>query len=855
MIITNTITAEEFLQSLNQNNTISDSAPIYCEFKHSPAVKLKGMWTGEPLNGCNYPETAKRKNRYVTVSAFYGGRRTKANFACLLAVMLDDIGPKVPGFAIDLEPTYKVETSSDNFQYWYLLETPISDFNEADELIQAIVNRLRGLTNDGSDPGSAGLTRYGRIPGSINNKYDAPWAVKCTGNSALRFTKNDLIKGLKLSFKGIKSSKKPLLSSKIDVLDQITAWSDPVLQLIEAAGGVVNDRGEVVDVLCPWIDEHSNAPETGAAILVRPGGGIGFQCHHGHCQDRTLADVNQKLKEDGYMGWKTYRGQPMDEVAALKAEIEELKKRPAPPPITENKKERGKAATLTERYTQLYQSGLSEAEIQEITPALAEEYGTDHVTARRVAESVRAEQAQADRIDDAQGELDAAIAAAAATVDLADYLPEDLYEVLNHLQTSLNYAPEVVLTAFLTAFSGIQATGMEIDIYQAETNFKQPLTIYAAMVAASGQKKTPLFSNLITLPLAPINKEMKRDHQYRRDIWELEKVENKNAAPPKKPTLVISAATVEGLLKRIEGQPDKGILFFRDELAATFKSLNTYKSKGGDDEEVLIELYDGGAFETARVDESREVDIERSHLSIYGGIQDAVFRKMLSEGDSNGKFARFWFAHQPERPSYLGEGQGDIQRNQYLLAQLTRYYRWAREARPVSYKLTDEAYETFKAAYNRYEQIKVEERDLLKPIWGKSAGRVARCAALLFQLHSIAAKDFGDTIGPRYIELAVLLEDVLTAKSRQLYLSASKDYSQTAKHQWAFERLQERGSVDARYLSRASHKRSDKSLWISANEAKQIMRSLAETDYGRLEGKDLIANVELSNLYSKGYKI
>jgi hypothetical protein len=52
------------------------------------------------------------------------------------------------------------------------------------------------------------------------------------------------------------------------------------------------------DIVCPWIDEHTNRADTGTAY----GCGQGFVCHHGHCQDRVGRDlwdkVNALIEED-----------------------------------------------------------------------------------------------------------------------------------------------------------------------------------------------------------------------------------------------------------------------------------------------------------------------------------------------------------------------------------------------------------------------------------------------------------------------------------------------------------------------------------------------------------------------------
>jgi hypothetical protein len=73
--------------------------------------------------------------------------------------------------------------------------------------------------------------------------------------------------------------------------------------LLDATGRVLGRRGDRVDILCPFMDEHSDRADTGTALLA--GGGI--KCHHTTCDDvRKTEDFIAKLKdlaaEDGLDG-------------------------------------------------------------------------------------------------------------------------------------------------------------------------------------------------------------------------------------------------------------------------------------------------------------------------------------------------------------------------------------------------------------------------------------------------------------------------------------------------------------------------------------------------------------------------
>jgi hypothetical protein len=53
-----------------------------------------------------------------------------------------------------------------------------------------------------------------------------------------------------------------------------------------------SERGDKIGVRCPWHTEHSKSTETTALFRNgKRGGGYSFKCLHGHCVDRTVADV------------------------------------------------------------------------------------------------------------------------------------------------------------------------------------------------------------------------------------------------------------------------------------------------------------------------------------------------------------------------------------------------------------------------------------------------------------------------------------------------------------------------------------------------------------------------------------
>jgi hypothetical protein len=122
--------------------------PITVSFAGNPTEVSKVKWFGKPWIADKTPLPDDRNN-YVSFAIYKPDqdgkyRRQKKHFAGLYAVMLDDIGSKVPLERISVEPSWAIETSAENFQIGFILEQPMTNAIEADRLLEAIISA--GLT-------------------------------------------------------------------------------------------------------------------------------------------------------------------------------------------------------------------------------------------------------------------------------------------------------------------------------------------------------------------------------------------------------------------------------------------------------------------------------------------------------------------------------------------------------------------------------------------------------------------------------------------------------------------------------------------------------------------------------------
>jgi len=114
-------------------------------FKYKPFTKLD---SDEP--------------QYYAICAVDSKQRKNENFKSLNVLVFDDIGTKA--LKPPLLPSYVIETSSGNYQWGCILETPETDAGRAKKLIDLLVK------SGYSDPGASGIVRLVRLPAGVNGK-------------------------------------------------------------------------------------------------------------------------------------------------------------------------------------------------------------------------------------------------------------------------------------------------------------------------------------------------------------------------------------------------------------------------------------------------------------------------------------------------------------------------------------------------------------------------------------------------------------------------------------------------------------------------------------------------------------
>jgi len=261
--------------------------------------------------------TTKARAMYFNASTCFpddeGTMRHKRElFSAFHVLVLDDVGTKV---AIDSlppmlrdNPTYVIESSAGNFQYGYVLETPITDYGHAIALIQTAA--MAGLT----DAGGLMATKIVRLPAGINGKnvddkrmypvtlrtmdgpYWTPEALLIHINYELNaelVTWDKIVAG-ELAPLARKYHTKYLPMAPIS--QAANGAIDPVLEWLYAEDMVLADSGsDWVTIRCPWGHSHTTGDDSAGYTPIGRGDVYmrAFHCFHEHCADSHTKEFIQ----------------------------------------------------------------------------------------------------------------------------------------------------------------------------------------------------------------------------------------------------------------------------------------------------------------------------------------------------------------------------------------------------------------------------------------------------------------------------------------------------------------------------------------------------------------------------------
>lgn len=264
---------------------------------------------------------------YFNIASFYdtpkGLRHTHDNFAAMHLMVCDDVGEKIDPARfteLGLEPTYILESSPGSFQYGFVFDAPIEDYELASAVVQAF--NIMDMT----DKGGVQAGKVVRLPAGVNGKSTPEkrhFPVKLVHMDGPLWTPEKLIEHLQpvvhgelITWDMIKTGVSPLKQkthsrfmtrppthfNTIDVQDVIVDWLNHDDSIIGDSGG------DWITIECPWAHTHTTGDNTaGYSPLGRGDGSLfntrAFKCFHDHCKTKHTTEfldyvlMNSDLRE------------------------------------------------------------------------------------------------------------------------------------------------------------------------------------------------------------------------------------------------------------------------------------------------------------------------------------------------------------------------------------------------------------------------------------------------------------------------------------------------------------------------------------------------------------------------------
>jgi hypothetical protein len=439
---------------------------------------------------------------------------------------------------------------------------------------------------------------------------------------------------------------------------------------------------------------------------------------------------------------------------------------------------------VTERLREAHRAGMAGTELQVLITRLAGASDLHPLRLNAIGEAVANE---VEREAALEREALALLTEAdrqeiAAGITLASLFPTPLADQIRVRIADMPYDDLVVAITFITTMAGLTKQGTSVNGNPA-ARFIVPTNLFLANVASSGRKKTPLTNAMVMEPTEQIRLELAQQHTRALRQWEEDTRGGKKEDRPERPRAayaLVNDYTGEAFASLLQEHDRRGlaVLVMRDELAGLFGSLDAYRGGRGADEQMLLELFDGGAYTSIRVRGDRAYG--RSHVAILGNIQPAVLKGLVAGTDPSGKWARFLFCSLPDAIAPLPLEVS--QEREHATAEAVAYLQSVAKAvyclTPVQYRLEPSAVAWF-AQFEllQQEQNHAAELDTVRALYGKAAGKVLRVAGLLHILERVCDSAMADphTIRLETLQKAILLVDTLNQWAINFHADAAAE--------------------------------------------------------------------------------
>jgi len=310
-------------------------------------------------------------------------------------------------------------------------------------------------------------------------------------------------------------------------------------------------------------------------------------------------------------------------------------------------------------------------------------------------------------------------------------LPETPRAYVEAASAAVDVHPAFVAVPMLSVLSA--AVGASACL-QLKHNWREPATLWTAVVAPSGSSKSPALRHVLR-PVYRHEREARERYEAAMERYDPESDEPR----PVRTRYRTGDPTPEAVVQILEENP-RGLLLSRDELAAWIGSFDRYAS-GAADLQFWIELWNGVQVSRDRVGDGN-VTVDRPAVPLTGTIQPETLKEKIGELHFQSGFAsRLILCRPPVKPKTWTEAEVTeevLGRYGQLLQTLYALEDRMEEGRPAPVALSTDAKEKWIRFFNEQnERLHAEPNGVSRAARAKTINHAARLA-LIFHLCRVA---------------------------------------------------------------------------------------------------------------------
>ncbi len=219
-------------------------------------------------------------------------------------------------------------------------------------------------------------------------------------------------------------------------------------------------------------------------------------------------------------------------------------------------------------------------------------------------------------------------------------LPKLIEDYAFTTRANMGADPGGVAMAALATCAAATPDSIKLQMKKHSDDWQEAARLWVGLVGLPSTKKSPIISAAVK-PLETVDGALVKQYGYAMDAYKkLDADERKATEPPPQRRLRLGDTTIEAAQEVMVGSPE-GVLLHQDELSGWFGSMDKYGGNRGaaKDRGFWLQSYNGGEYALNRVGRGVAL-IPNLSVSVLGGIQPDVIRRLAAEGGDDGFLQR-----------------------------------------------------------------------------------------------------------------------------------------------------------------------------------------------------------------------